>query len=77
MYIFSTKVTFLAPFEIYTPYPSPKSLPQPTFLKLYRSSDGAHIPTFPKFCSNVTDIAKVLLFTSTVPKMFQTRTFAH
>ena len=77
MYIFSTKVTFLAPFEIYTPYPSPKSLPQPTFLKLYWSSDRAHILTFPKFCSNVTDIAKVLLFTSTVPKMFQTRTFAH
>ena len=77
MYIFNTKATFLAPFEIYTPHPSPKPLAQPTFLKFYWSSDGAHIPTFPKFCSIITDITKVLLFTSTVPKTRQMHTFAH
>ena len=46
IYIFSTKASFLAPFEIYTLYPSRKSLPQPSFLKFIRFSDGAHHPDF-------------------------------
>ena len=46
IYIFRTKASFLAPFEIYTLYPSCKSLPQPTFLKFNRFSDGAHHPDF-------------------------------